>query len=268
MKSILDKISVKTSKELASNIITVYNEQGSCVVNFIYFAQLVSFHVFSAPKKRTDKEKEYKKILLKWDFLLPDWIALQVFYYLANFFKVIKSEKKRLPNINWTDFTPYFLDNLKQKYGNQKINILLYGSTPKVAEKVKGILSLKWFNVIYAQDGFSDFNREEADKCLNEYQDTINILLQARSSQKIPFQELWTSRNHQKIMDSKLIVMNVWWLFDFVAGVQKRAPKFFRVIKLEWLWRFFSNPKRNFRKVVNSLMIIPYIFHYLILKKD
>ena len=60
MKSILDKISVKTSKELASNIITVYNEQGSCVVNFIYFAQLVSFHVFSAPKKRTDKEKEYK----------------------------------------------------------------------------------------------------------------------------------------------------------------------------------------------------------------
>jgi hypothetical protein len=44
---------------------------------------------------------------------------------------------------------------------------------------------------------------------LDEYKDTINILLVARSTPKIPLQELWTSRNYQKILDDKLLVMNV-----------------------------------------------------------
>jgi N-acetylglucosaminyldiphosphoundecaprenol N-acetyl-beta-D-mannosaminyltransferase len=160
------------------------------------------------------------------------------------------------------------LNDTKQKYWSQRINILLYGSKPNVVEKVKDILSLKWYNVIYIQDWFSEFDREKAEKALSEYVDTTNILLVARSTPKIPLQELRTSRNYQKIIDNKLLVMNVWWLFDFVAWVQKRAPKLFRTLKLERLWRLCSQPKRNYKKVVNSLMIFPYIFRYLILKKD
>ena len=245
-----------------------YKQYNHCVVNFIYFSQIVSQHVFSSTKKRTEKEKEYRKLILKADFLLPDWIALQIFYYLAVLFRRVESDKKRLPNLNWTDFTPYFLNNLKQNYGNQRLNILLYWSTPKVVEKVKENLTLKWYNVIYIQDGFSEFDREKAEKALDEYVDTINILLVARSTPKIPIQELRTSRNYQKIQEDKLLVMNVWWLFDFIAWVQKRAPKLFRTLKLEWLRRLCSQPKRNIKKVLNSLMIIPYIFRYLILKKD
>ena len=268
MKSILQKISTTNAEETTDSIINVYSNQWHCIVNFIYFSQIVSQHVFSSTKKRTEKEKEYRKLLLKSDFLLPDWIALQVFYWLANFFKVIQSEKKRLTNMNWTDFTPLFLNDVKQKYWNQKINILLYWSTPKVVEKVKENLSLKWYNVIYIQDWFSEFDREKAEAALNEYQDTINILLVARSTPKIPIQELRTFRNYQQIQEDKLLVMNVWWLFDFVAWVQKRAPKIFRTLKLEWLRRLISQPKRNYKKVLNSLMIIPYIFRYLILKKE
>lgn len=268
MKSILQKFSTTDAQETTNNIINVYENQWYCVVNFIYFSQIVSQHVFSSTKKRTEKEKEYRKLILKADFLLPDWIALQIFYYLAVLFRRVESDKKRLPNLNWTDFTPYFLNNLKQNYGNQRLNILLYWSTPKVVEKVKENLTLKWYNVIYIQDGFSEFDREKAEKALDEYVDTINILLVARSTPKIPIQELRTSRNYQKIQEDKLLVMNVWWLFDFIAWVQKRAPKLFRTLKLEWLRRLCSQPKRNIKKVLNSLMIIPYIFHYLILKKD
>jgi len=268
MKSILQKFSTTDAQETTNNIINVYENQWYCVVNFIYFSQIVSQHVFSSTKKRTEKEKEYRKLILKADFLLPDWIALQIFYYLAVLFRRVESDKKRLPNLNWTDFTPYFLNNLKQNYGNQRLNILLYWSTPKVVEKVKENLTLKWYNVIYIQDGFSEFDREKAEKALDEYVDTINILLVARSTPKIPIQELRTSRNYQKIQEDKLLVMNVWWLFDFIAWVQKRAPKLFRTLKLEWLRRLCSQPKRNIKKVLNSLMIIPYIFRYLILKKD
>ena len=268
MKSTLQKISTTDFQETADNIVSTYNAQWHCVVNYIYFSQIVSQRVFSTAKKKTEKEKEYKKLILKSDFLLPDWIALQVFYYLAVFFRAIKSDKKWIPNVNWTDFTPFFLNDTKQKYWSQRINILLYWSTPKVVEKVKENLSLKWYNVIYFQDWFSEFDREKAEKALNDYVDTMNILLVARSTPKIPLQELWTSRNYQKIIDNKLLVMNVWWLFDFVAGVQKRAPLLFRKLKLEWLYRLVSQPKRNWKKVANSLMIIPYVFRYLILKKD
>jgi N-acetylglucosaminyldiphosphoundecaprenol N-acetyl-beta-D-mannosaminyltransferase len=268
MKSTLQKLSTTNFAETSDDIISVYNDQWHCVVNYIYFSQIVSQHVFSSAKKKTEKEKEYKKLLLKADFLLPDGIALQVFYYLAATFRAIKAEKKWLPNMNWTDFTPYFLNDTKQKYGNQRINILLYGSKPNVVEKVKDNLTLKWYNVIYIQDWFSEFDRQKAEEALDEYQDTINILLVARSTPKIPLQELRTSRNYQKIIDNKLLVMNVWWLFDFMAWVQKRAPKLFRTLKIEWLRRLCSQPKRNYKKVINSLMIIPYIFRYLILKKD
>ena len=268
MKSTLQKISTTNFQETADNIVSTYDEQWHCVVNFIYFSQIVSQHVFSSAKKKTEKEKEYKKLLLKADFLLPDGIALQIFYYLATLFWTIKSDKKWIPNINWTDFTPFFLNNLKQKYWSQRINLLLYWSTPKVVEKVKENLSLKWYNIIYSQDWFSEFDREKAEEALDEYVDTINVLLVARSTPKIPLQELWTSRNYQKIQEDKLLVMNIWGLFDFIAWVQKRAPKLFRKMKIERLWRLCSQPKRNRKKVANSLMIIPYIFHYLILKKD
>ncbi len=268
MKSTLQKISTTDFTETSDDIISVYNNQWHCVVNFIYFSQLVSQKVFSSAKKKTEKEKEYKKLILKADFLLPDGIALQIFYYCAVLLGIIKSDKKRIPNLNWTDFTPYFLNDIKQKYWSQRINLLLYWSTPKVVEKVKENLSLKWYNVIYNQDWFSEFDRERAEDALNEYVDTTNILLVARSTPKIPLQELRTSRNYQKIQDNKLLVMNVWWLFDFIAWVQKRAPKLFRKLKIEWLRRLCSQPKRNYKKVLNSLMIIPYIFRYLILKKD
>jgi hypothetical protein len=43
---------------------------------------------------------------------------------------------------------------------------------------------------------------------MSEYQDTINILLVARSTPKIPLQELLTSRNYQKIQQNKLLVVN------------------------------------------------------------
>ena len=200
MKSTLQKLSTTNFSETSDNIISIYNNQWHCVVNFIYFSQIVSQKVFSSAKKKTEKEKEYKKLILKWDFLLPDGIALQVFYYIASVFWAIKTDKKRLPNMNWTDFTPYFLNDIKQKYWSQKINILLYWATPKVVEKVKENISLKWYNVIYIQDWFSEFDWEKAETALSEYQDTINVLLVARSTPKIPIQELRTSRNYQKIL--------------------------------------------------------------------
>lgn len=52
------------------------------------------------------------------------------------------------------------------------------------------------------------------------------------------------------------IAMGVGGTFDFVTGKIKRAPVFIRKIGLEWLWRFFQQPKRIGR-IINAVIIFP-----------
>jgi N-acetylglucosaminyldiphosphoundecaprenol N-acetyl-beta-D-mannosaminyltransferase len=54
--------------------------------------------------------------------------------------------------------------------------------------------------------------------------------------------------------------MNQGGTFDFWVGEQKRSPKLVRKLKLERLWRFIADPKRNYKKIVDSLGILVYIF--------
>jgi N-acetylglucosaminyldiphosphoundecaprenol N-acetyl-beta-D-mannosaminyltransferase len=50
---------------------------------------------------------------------------------------------------------------------------------------------------------------------------------------------------------------------DFIAGVQKRAPKWMRRIGFEWLYRLFSDPKRMFKRyIVDDLKIIQLAVKY------
>lgn len=86
MKQILTKLYTDTASQLVDDILDTYEEQDFCIVNFLYFANIVSQEVFSENKEKTEKQREYKKILLKADFLLPDGIAVQIFYFFARFF--------------------------------------------------------------------------------------------------------------------------------------------------------------------------------------
>ena len=264
MNEILQKLYPYSRDQAINDILSFYDQEESVVVNFIYFANIVSHRLFDQTTK-TEKLKEYKKILLKSDFLLPDGIALQIFYYVAHFMGKIQSPTSWLQNLNGTDFIPYLLQSIRKKYGSQKLNILIYGTKAEYLEKVVEKLKYQGYNIIYAQDGYSDFDREKAEAAMNEYQDTINVLIQGRSTPEIPLQELRASRNFQKIQQKKLIVLNTAWLLDFIAWVQKRAPKIIRTLKLEWLYRFISDPKRNFKKILNSLKLFPYLIKYAIL---
>lgn len=64
----------------------------------------------------------------------------------------------------------------------------------------------------------------------------------------VPAEELWLERNLGKI--GAKIGIGVGGTFDFLAGRRKRAPKFFRSIGLEWLWRLIVEPKRYKRQIV------------------
>lgn len=271
MQELLKKIYPYDQDKLINEILDLYERQRFVISNFVYFAIIKQQKLFENTKKTT-LQKEYKKALLKWDFLLPDGIALQIFYHLAS--DQFDLPVNKLSNLNWTDFIPYFLNEIKKRFGSNRIQIYLYWSKPDIVETTKKRLEYKWFNVVFTHDGYSELDWDQIPDVWEP--NTIKIMLVARSTPTNPIQELWTQKNYAKIKENEFIVFTVWWLFDFIAAewtekkkwTQKRAPKFIRKIKLERLWRFITDPKRNYIKVKNSFALFPYIFRYLVLKKQ
>jgi UDP-N-acetyl-D-mannosaminuronic acid transferase (WecB/TagA/CpsF family) len=82
-----------------------------------------------------------------------------------------------------------------------------------------------------------------------------------------PLQEIRSMHHAQQIKNYKLLVIHVWWLFDFLAWEEKRAPRFMRMLKAERIRRFFSSPSKNGKKVLNSFSVFWFVFKKLILNR-
>lgn len=277
-KQILHTLFQWTSDQACEHILGFHDRKGFCVVDYLYFANISGKKLFDphqiaypvedfhdallAEYKNMNIQgvyKVYQQAILDADVVLPDGIALQIFYFLA--------KKKWLNNLNGTDFCPYFLSYVKEEYADRGMNVILYGTYPHLLEKTKNLLLKQWYNVVYAQDGYTNLDREHVELALKWRDKAINILLVARSTPVYPIQEIRTLANKHNIQKHGLIVLNQWGTFDFWVGDQKRAPKFIRTIKLERLRRLISDPKRNIKKVLATLALLTYTFSYLILKK-
>lgn len=277
-KQILTSLFQWDSNQACESILVLHEKNGFCVVDYLYFANISGKKLFDAYDEQYSLHDfrdallvdyksmnirlvyaAYQQSILDADLVLPDGIALQLFYFFA--------KKKRLSNLNGTDFCPYFLSYIKQKYPGMGSNIILYGTYPHLLEKTKDLLITQWYNVIYSQDGYSNLDWVRVNLALKWRHKHINILLLARSTPDYPIQEIWTLANIDHIREHNLIVMNQWGTFDFWVGEQKRAPKRIRVIKLERLRRLVSDPRRNMKKVLATLSLFGYVLSYLILKK-
>lgn len=278
MDKLLSSLFLGDARSALQIILDVYDRNHFCVVDYVYFANIYGkkmfdhhsasydTHLFTslllAGYKQTDIQQvytAYQDAIQDADILLPDGIALQIFYYLA--------KKRWLHNLNGTDFAPYVLESLVQKFGSKKVRILLYGTYPHLLQKTKTFLQDKWYQVVYAQDGYTNLDWDQLDAVLPSQEWVINVLLVARSTPLYPIQEIWTYANKDNLKKYKLLVMNQAGTFDWRVGEQKRAPELVRSLRLERLWRFLADPKRNYKKILDSLGIIVYVFSYLLLKK-
>jgi hypothetical protein len=101
MHSILKKIFTGTADQAIGKILETHSKKGFCIVDYLYFAQIGAQRVFDAHPGKTDPArfkhvllKEYQKIdihairtaykqaIQNADIVLPDGIALQIFYFL------------------------------------------------------------------------------------------------------------------------------------------------------------------------------------------
>lgn len=146
---------------------------------------------------------------------------------------------KFLPErISGVDFTEKLLEE------RQRGSCFLLGAAPGVAERAAKRIVERWPNIevkgVYSPPFGFEHHPHENNKIIemirNAQPEILIIGLGA------PKQEVWVYR-HQAKLQAKLALC-VGATIDFIAGEKKRAPEWMQKTGLEWLYRFFSEPKR------------------------
>lgn len=70
-----------------------------------------------------------------------------------------------------------------------------------------------------------------------------------------PKQELFAARGRK--VAEKVGFVSIGAGLDFLAGEQKRAPRWIREIAMEWAWRLLSNPGRLFVRYMRCFGVLP-----------
>lgn len=133
----------------------------------------------------------------------------------------------------------------------QQFRLFLLGAGPGVADRVADILTARYPGLVVcgthpgaANAHVVDVAQEEAlaDRVRRAQTDVLLV-----AYPQIP-QEKWLARNQART--GAPVAMGVGAAFDFVAGVQRRAPAWMQRLGLEWLHRLVLQPWRWKRMLV------------------
>ncbi len=133
------------------------------------------------------------------------------------------------------DFTLYLLGSDKKT---------IRGAKEQLEHRVPGI------RIVGFHDGY--FNKK------SDSPENLNVIERINSAKPdvllvgfgMPIQELWIRENYERI-ETKCI-FSCGGAFDFISGNKQVAPKVFRKLYLEWLFRFMLEPLRLFGRVTTS----------------
>jgi N-acetylglucosaminyldiphosphoundecaprenol N-acetyl-beta-D-mannosaminyltransferase len=132
-------------------------------------------------------------------------------------------------------------------------SVFLLGAGPGIAAKAAEVLRQRNPSLVIAGTYEGSPKPEEAQMIvdrINEVQP--HLLLVAFGA---PAQDEWIAA-HLSCLPSVRIAMGVGGTFDFLAGVQKRAPVFLQKLGLEWTWRFLKEPTRA-KRMWNAVVVFP-----------
>lgn len=178
------------------------------------------------------RDAEYTRVLTRAPLTLADGIGMK----LAG--KLLATEIKQ--NVNGTDLFPRLCDALQ---GTNK-GIFLLGGRPGVAEKVSGWIRETYPDVTLSGQHHGYFSPEEEENVVNQIRDSgAAMLLVAFGA---PRQDTWINAHLQDT--GVKVAMGVGGLFDFYSGQISRAPQWLREMGFEWLYRFYQEPRRMWRR--------------------
>jgi N-acetylglucosaminyldiphosphoundecaprenol N-acetyl-beta-D-mannosaminyltransferase len=145
----------------------------------------------------------------------------------------------RLTSVDW-------IDPLCRRLASEGVGVYLVGGADGVARRAEEVLRTRHptLDVRGTHHGFPDaVGSERLVAKVNEAGPGMLVV-----GMGTPTQEAWISRYREGL--TVPVVWGVGALLDFLAGVQRRGPRWMTENHLEWLWRLGTNPKRMWRRYV------------------
>lgn len=124
--------------------------------------------------------------------------------------------------------------------------IFLFGAKEEVVTKVKAIYEKQYpgIQIVGYRNGY--FTETDEPQIVKQMRDSeADMMFVAFSS---PKKEYWVNKYLEEI--NIPFVMGVGGSFDIVAGVTKRAPKWFQEHGMEWFYRFVQEPRRMWKRYI------------------
>lgn len=143
-------------------------------------------------------------------------------------------------NVNGTDLFPLACERLART-GHR---VFLLGARPGVVERVRAWAAATHpgLTICGAHHGY--FDREQsseiAERIRRSGADVLFVALGA------PLQEKWITEHIDAT--GVTVALGVGGLFDFFSGDIPRAPRWMRRTGLEWVYRFWQEPRRMWRR--------------------
>lgn len=192
-------------------------------------------------------------VILKQIYVLIHWFFSLLF---LPFFLIYY--KKYIPeNISGSDFIWDIAKYASKKHKSIFLFGYKLGLDPNVVEKTSLKLQTAIYNLkIAGTHAGTESIGEEKEICALIKKSEADILMLGLGS---PRQEKWLVRNLKKT--SCRIGIGLGGTFDFIAGSQKRAPKFVQKLGFEWLWRLFQNPRR-LKRLLSTLPKFAFLVLY------
>lgn len=133
--------------------------------------------------------------------------------------------------------------------GTEKWRIFFLGGKPEVAKLAANRVANEYPGISWqaAHGYFQPDEEPDLVSCIQEFQpDLLLVGLGA------PRQEYWIA-NHQ---DLAAVCIGVGGSFDALSGLVRRAPRWIRDLRVEWLYRLAKEPKRWRRQLALPRFVI------------
>ncbi len=181
------------------------------------------------------KDKSFQKALSESDVLLPDGSGIVMAAKYIN--------KKHIKKIAGMDLHNHLLTLLNTKHGK----CFYMGASIKTLNKIKRRLNREYPYIdaeFYSppyKEHLSNEDNINILNAINEFKPDVLFI-----GMTAPKQEKWLNK-HKDLIDTN-VICSIGAVFDFYAGTVERSSQFYIDHHLEWLERFFHEPKRLWKR--------------------
>ena len=157
--------------------------------------------------------------------------------------------RKKVQRVTGSDLLPRLFSEL-----NKDIRIGIIGGNNEI--RIQEVLELKYPNINIqivdtSQWSNSIYDVRRLRELVQHNALSIVLLCLGHPKQELLAKEL---KNYDWAGSRPDWIMCVGATVDFLTGDQKRAPKFFQDIGLEWLFRLLTNPKKFFSRYLEAVI--------------